>query len=211
MKETRIVLGEVRACMSGKGMRVSGIAARYSNPTVIAVKSANASFQEVLAPGAFRNAVAAKQDTKFLINHDVNRLMGSVAAGTLRLRESANGLEFEADLPESDDGRNAYASIKRGDMSECSFGFNCEAGDDRWDMTDVKGKRMARRTIRNIAELTDVSAVTFPAYGNTSVQARAEQRSEIVIPQEFVVVEEPETDSVEAIERRRQLLNISLL
>jgi hypothetical protein len=50
MKETRIVLGEVRACMSGKGMRVSGIAARYSNPTVIVVKSAKASFQEVLAP-----------------------------------------------------------------------------------------------------------------------------------------------------------------
>jgi hypothetical protein len=50
MKETRIVLGEVPACMSGKGMRVSGIAARYSNPTVIVVKSAKASFQEVLAP-----------------------------------------------------------------------------------------------------------------------------------------------------------------
>jgi HK97 family phage prohead protease len=210
MKETRIVLGEVRACVSGKAMRVAGVAARYSNPTTIGAKNGRNSFREVVLPGAFRNAVAAKQDTKFLINHDPNRLMGSVAAGTLRLRETADGLEFEADLPDSEDGRNAYTSIKRGDMSECSFGFTCDSGDDAWGVVEVSGKRMACRSIKNIAELSDVSAVTFPAYGNTSVQARAEQRSDIEIP-EFVNVEEPETDSVEAIERRRQLLNISLL
>src|SRR5262249_7616398 len=110
---------------------------------------------------------------------------------------------------DSEDGRNAYASIKRGDMSECSFGFTCDEGDDSWDVeTDERGKRMARRTVRNIAVLSDVSAVTFPAYDKTNIHAR-EQRSEVVIPEKFIV--EPETDSIEAIERRRQLLNISLL
>jgi uncharacterized protein len=213
MNETRIVRGEVRCMGDSKAMRVGGVAARYNNPTTIGSKFGKQGFREVLLRGAFRSAVAAKQNTKFLINHNVDRVMGSVAAGTLALRESDQGLEFEATLPESEDGRNAYASIQRGDMSECSFGFNCGPEDEAWDIeTDERGKRMARRTIRNIAELGDVSAVTFPAYGNTSVSARAEQRSEIVIPQEFVIAaEEPETDSVEAIARRRQLLSISLL
>jgi len=193
-------------------MRVSGLAARYNNPTVIGRGGSNLrSFKEVLLKGAFRNAVAEKQDTKFLINHDVNRLMGSVASGTLRLRDTDEGLAFEADLPDSDDGRNAYASIQRGDMRECSFGFDTARGDDEWEMTDddERGK-MALRKIRNVSRLSDVSAVTYPAYSGTNVNARFENRSEIEIPKEFVVVE-PETDSVEAIARRRQLLNIALL
>src|SRR5260370_39959047 len=134
MKETRIVLGSQVRCMGdGKAMRVAGVAARYNNPTVIGAKNARGSFQEVLARGAFRRALAAKQDTKFLINHDVNRLMGSVAARTLRLRESDEGLDFECDFSDSEDCRNAYASIKRGDMSECSFRFTCDEGDATWD------------------------------------------------------------------------------
>src|SRR5580704_17834762 len=107
--ETRIIVGQVRA-VAGKAMRVSGLAARYNSPAKIGKR-----FVEKLAPGAFRSAVQSKQDTKFLINHDANRLMGSVAAGTLRLRETNDGLEFDADLPDTEDARNAYAAIERGD------------------------------------------------------------------------------------------------
>src|SRR5256885_1591529 len=135
--ETRIIRGEVRACgMAGKAMRCSGMAARYSNPTFIgaSVNGKRGGFKEVLLPGAFRSAVSAKQDAKFLINHSPDRLMGSVAAGTLRLRDTNEGLEFEVDFPDSEDARNAYTSIARGDMRECSFGFGCEDGDDEWSL-----------------------------------------------------------------------------
>jgi HK97 family phage prohead protease len=209
--ETRIIVGQVRA-VAGKAMRVSGLAARYNSPAKIGKR-----FVEKLAPGAFRSAVQSKQDTKFLINHDVNRLMGSVAAGTLRLRETNDGLEFDADLPDTEDARNAYAAIERGDMHQCSFGFDCDKEDEQWEMgddPDDRAKRMAHRTIKNIRVLSDVSAVTFPAYSATHVQARSaeeiENRSDVVVPAEFIV-KEPETDSVEAIARRRQLLGISLL
>jgi HK97 family phage prohead protease len=213
LREKRIVYGEVRAVgVAGKAMRVSGMAARYNSPTVIG-RGERGSFKEVLLPGAFRKAVTAKQDTAFLINHDANKLMGRVSSGTLRLRDTDEGLCFDCDFPDTEEARSAYASIQRGDMHGCSFGFGTETGDDEWSVERATGgKAVAVRKIRNVASLNDVSAVTFPAYDGTSVSARFENRSAIMIPKEFEIVEtEDETDSVESIARRRQLLNISLL
>jgi HK97 family phage prohead protease len=219
--ETRIVRGEVRAVgMTGKAMRVSGMAARYNNPTVI--QQGRTAFKEILLPGAFRKAVYAKQDTAFLINHDPNKLLGRVSSGTLRLQDTADGLHFECDFPDTEAARDAYASIQRGDMHGCSFKFATEPGDDEWSVERKADKAVAVRKIRNVAALDDVSAVTFPAYPNTSVNARSgfgdahfefENRSSIVIPAGLVVDEDEidEVDSVEAIARRRQLLNIALL
>jgi len=194
-------------------MRVSGVAAKYNNPTVI--QQGRTSFKEVLLPGAFRKAVDAKQDTAFLINHDRSRLpLGRVSSGTLRLRDAADGLHFECDFPDTEEARSAYVSIQRGDMHGCSFGFGTDTGDDEWSMErGADGKAVAVRKIRNISALEDVSAVTFPAYPNTSVNARSqefENRSAIEIPA-GLIVEEPETDSIEEIERRRRLFNIALL
>jgi len=202
--------------MAGKAMRVSGIAARYNNPTVVQ-KDSKMAFKEVLLPGAFRKAVYAKQDTAFLINHDPNRLLGRVSAGTLRLQDTSEGLSFECDFPDTEAAREAYASIQRGDMHGCSFGFGTEVGDDKWAMErDASGKAVAVRKIHNVSSLQDVSAVTFPAYTNTSVNARSqefENRSSITIPAGLVDIDEEEDgiDSIEAIARRRQLLSISLL
>jgi HK97 family phage prohead protease len=217
--ETRIVRGEIRAVASaGKVMRVSGIAARYNNPTTIG-RGSRTSFREVLLPGAFRKVVDAKQDAAFLINHDRNRLpLGRVSAGTLRLRDTADGLCFDCDFPDTEEARAAYTSIQRGDMHGCSFGFSTEPGDDKWSVDrDSDGKAVAVRKIHNISELEDVSAVTFPAYSGTSVNARSqefENRSAIAIPAGLIVGSDEddfETDNVEMIARRRQLLNISLL
>src|SRR4029077_10491849 len=113
---------EVRAIgAAGKAMRVSGIAARYNSPTIIG-RGSRGPFKEVLLPGAFRKAVDSKQDAAFLINHDPNKLFGRVSAGTLRLRDAADGLHFECDFPDTEEARNAYTSIQRGDMHGCSFG-----------------------------------------------------------------------------------------
>jgi len=211
MSETRIVRGEIRASMAGKAMRVSGIAARYNSPTVIGRRGQGQAFKEVLLTGAFRKAVDAKQDAAFLINHDANKLLGRVSAGTLRLRDSAEGLCFECDFPDTEEARNAYTSIQRGDMHSCSFGFGTDKGDDEWTTeTDERGK-IAVRKIRNVSQLLDVSAMTFPAYDGTHVAARMENLSSVQLPEEFETVEAPETDSTESIVRRRQLLNISLL
>jgi HK97 family phage prohead protease len=208
MTERRIVVCDVRACSTGNApMRVSGMAARYNRPAKITAKVGR--FVERIMPGAFRTAVTGKQDVALLINHDPNRLMARVSSGTLRLYDVDAGLAFDADLPDTEDARSAYAAIKRGDMHQCSFGFG--ACDDDWDVDvdpEDRNVRMARRTIRNIKQLTDVSAVTFPAYTDTSIVARSvEQRSEIIIPKHIIVPEVPDTDEKKT--RRRQLFYLA--
>src|SRR5882762_4668186 len=117
--------------MAGKAMRVSGLAARYMSPTKIATRSGK--FVERIMRGAFSRAVTEKQDVAFLINHDPNRLMARVSSGTLRLRDSDDGLLFDADFSDTDDARAAYASIQRGDMHDCSFSFDPDC-EDAWDI-----------------------------------------------------------------------------
>ncbi|SRR6266404_651636 len=207
--ERRILTGgDIRCMTAGKAMRISGMAARYNSPTKIS--GAKGRFVERLMRGAFSRAINERQDVALLINHDMNRLMARVSSGTLRLHDSEDGLAFDADLPDSEDARNAYASIQRGDMHGCSFGFGeC---DSDWDMTEDpedRTRKMARRTIRDIHQLMDVSPTTFPAYEETSVTARSiEQRSEIVVPDAFIVIPEPVVDSEATRARRRRVLDI---
>jgi len=214
MSEIRIINGDVRCSMgSGKAMRVSGLAARYENPTRIGTRAGK--FLEVIKRGAFRSAIAAKQDTAFLINHDPSRLMARVSAGTLRLKETDEGLLFDADFPDTEEARTAYASIARGDMHDMSFGFDPDVDAD-WDSTEDpedRKVRMARRSIRNFKKVLDVSAVTYPAYPNTSVHARSaaiEQRSEtIVIPEQILIATVTNKDAEKIIERRRRIFDIA--
>ncbi len=176
MNEIRIINGDVRCSMgSGKAMRVSGMAARYDSPTKIGTRAGK--FIEIIKRGAFRSSLAGKQDVAFLINHDPSRLMARVSSGTLRLKETDEGLLFDADFVDSEDARTAYASIQRGDMHQMSFGFDPDVDAD-WDSDsdpDDRKARIARRSIRNFKKLHDVSAVTFPAYPNTSADKDSEK------------------------------------
>jgi len=214
MNEIRIINGDVRCSMgSGKAMRVSGMAARYDSPTKIGTRAGK--FIEVIKRGAFRSSLAAKQDTAFLINHDPNRLMARVSSGTLRLKETDEGLLFDADFPDTEDARTAYAAIQRGDMHQMSFGFDPDVDAD-WD-TDVdpedRKAKIARRSIRNFNKVHDVSAVVFPAYPNTSVHARAavvEQRSEtIIIPEQILIAAVTDKDAEKIMERHRRIFDIA--
>jgi HK97 family phage prohead protease len=116
---------------------------------------------------------------KCLFNHDANIVLGRTSNQTLKLSDSPEGLNFRCQLDENQQShRDLYASIKRGDVDECSFAFNVddEDGDgDSWeDAQDERGQRYKLRTLRSV-NLFDVSAVTNPAYGNgaTSVSARS--------------------------------------
>lgn len=90
--------------------------------------------------------------------------------------EDERGLKFAVRLnPASQSHRDIYASVQRGDISECSFAFMVNDGDDDFDQAkDERGQTFIRRTIKQ-CQLLDVSVVTYPAYDNgaTSVQARS--------------------------------------
>jgi HK97 family phage prohead protease len=171
-RETRSFAGELRAD-GGAKFELSGYAASFNT-----LSRDLGGFRERIAPGAFKRSLAAGTDVKCLFNHDANVVLGRVGNKTLAVSEDARGLKFTCQLnPASQQHRDIYESVKRGDVSQCSFAFQVRSAEDEdWDEDkDERGVRFPRRTIRN-CDLLDVSAVTYPAYSEnnaTSVQARA--------------------------------------
>ena len=127
---------------------------------------------ESVAPGTFLNSLNG--DVRALTNHNSTLVLGRTIAGTLKLREDDIGLWGEVIInPKDSDAVNTYERVKRGDVSQCSFGFRIIKEDTR-----VKDDGSVHWTIRDV-ELYEVSVCTFPAYEATNVQARSEQLAEI--------------------------------
>jgi HK97 family phage prohead protease len=122
-------------------------------------------FVEQAAPGAFAKTIQ-KDDIRALFNHDPNYVLGRTKNGTLRLNEDDKGLAIEIDPPDTQWSRDLQESIRRGDITQMSFGFM--AVKDEWKNEQDK------IPIRTLIEvwLRDVSPVTFPAYPQTSVKVR---------------------------------------
>lgn len=167
--EKRSLCTELRAESQGDEMALVGRACSYN---MLSRDLGN--FREQIAPGAFSRSMSAPDfDCKALFNHDPSQVLGRTANGTLSLSDSASGLNFRVQLnAKSQAHRDLWESVKRGDVSECSFAFTCD--DDEWDSIQQDGATIARRTVKS-ARLLDVSAVTYPAYagGATAVSARS--------------------------------------
>lgn len=130
-------------------------------------------FRERIMPGAFARSLKSGADVKCLFNHDANVVLGRVKSGTLALHDETDGLKFHVQLDRTSSAhRDLYASVKRGDINECSFAFTVAPGGEAFDEVTQNGKRFMRRTISD-ANCIDVSVVTYPAYQNgTFVSAR---------------------------------------
>lgn len=128
---------------------------------------------EKIAPGAFTDSLANGDDVRALREHDPSKILGRTSAGTLNLRETRKGLLSEIQLPDTELGRDTMEAVKRGDLTQMSFGFYTI--DDEWKKEDGKDVRIVKR-----AELFDVSVVAFPAYEDTTVAARAYRNLETV-------------------------------
>ena len=122
---------------------------------------------EQIAPGAFASSLGL--DVRGLINHETRLVLGRTSAGTLSLGEDEIGLYGEIKINEHDsDAMNLYARVQRGDVSQCSFGFDILAE----DYVVSPDGQTCTWTIRDV-RLWEVSVVTFPAYEATSAIARA--------------------------------------
>ncbi len=129
---------------------------------------------ERLAPTAFDAALAdATTDVRALMNHDASLLLGRQSAKTLRLGVDSEGLRFEVDLPDTSYAHDLRTLVARGDITGASFGF--VPGDD--EMSRAPDGRQLR-THTSVAQLIDVSPVTFPAYDEASVKLRSYTFSE---------------------------------
>ena len=121
---------------------------------------------ETIDEDAFNETVDG--DVRALVNHDSTLVLGRTTAGTLTLRVDRTGLWGSILINQSDqDAMNLYERVKRGDVSQCSFGF---------DILDQSTEVMENGTT---VELYEVSVVTFPAYEDTSVIARKKDYEEL--------------------------------
>ena len=127
---------------------------------------------ESVAPGAFDDTLG--DDIRALINHDSSLVLGRNTAHTLELRQDEHGLWGTITInPNDQDAMNLYARVQRGDVDQCSFGFDILSED-----YEVREDGSVHWTIRKV-RLYEVSVCTFPAYEETNVKARSAQRDEI--------------------------------
>ena len=127
---------------------------------------------ESVAQGAFSRTISG--DIRALINHDTTLVLGRTKANTLQLREDAHGLWGHIDINPNDvDAMNLYERVKRGDVDQCSFGFDICSED-----TDIREDGSIHWTIRDV-DLYEVSCCTFPAYEQTNISAREATRDAI--------------------------------
>lgn len=126
---------------------------------------------ESIAPGAFQNSLA--NDVRALTNHDTTLVLGRTKAHTLEISEDSHGLFGRVKInPNDQDAMNLYQRVKRGDVDQCSFGFDITE-----EESSYREDGSAHWTIKDVI-LYEVSCCTFPAYQETSISARSAQRDE---------------------------------
>ncbi|MDM8151640.1 HK97 family phage prohead protease [Priestia megaterium] len=161
-RQTRSLLAELktRAEPETEDMFIEGYFAVFNQATELWPGA----FEE-LATGAFDQTLS--NDIRALINHETTLVLGRNRSGTLELKADSRGLWGKVKINSKDsDAVNLYERVKRGDVDQCSFGFNILQED-----TEFREDGTVKWTIQKV-DLHEVSVCTFPAYEETGVQAR---------------------------------------
>lgn len=172
-KETQHFVFEVRAENNEQyGDYVTGRPIVYNSRTDIG------SFDEIIEAGALDNADL--RDVKFLVNHNTDmiplaRSRNNNANSTMQMTIDGDGMNIRVNLDteNNSEARNLYSAIKRGDIDGMSFMFTVDG--DSWDALE---SNHPTRHINKIGKVFEVSAVTFPAYSETSISARTAETLE---------------------------------
>lgn len=167
-RQTRSLKTELKTRAEGDGgdLIIEGYFAVFGRETELWPGA----FEEI-ASSAFDNTLS--NDIRALINHETRLVLGRNKSGTLELRTDSYGLWGRIKInPNDTDAMNLYERVKRGDVDQCSFGFNIVREDTEW-----RDDGTVKWTIQEV-DLHEVSVVTFPAYEDTGVLARQKQVEE---------------------------------
>lgn len=147
-------------------------------PIVYGSKTNIGYFDEIIERGALDNADLT--DVRFLVNHNrsgipLARSRRNNGNSTMQLIPDENGLgiKVKLDVENNAEAKSLYSAVKRGDITGMSFMFSVDK--DEWD--DVDSEHPTRH-IRSIKSVVEVSAVTFPAYDSTEINARSKEALE---------------------------------
>lgn len=166
--ERRNYCFEVRAEQNEQhGNIITGRPVVYSRETDI-----GGWFSEIIEPGALDGTDLS--DVRFLVNHDLSKIplarsRNNTENSTMQLSIDGEGLSIRVtlDTENNGDARALYSAVNRGDITGMSFMFSIS--DERWEDEETD---YPKRHILKIASIVEVSAVTFPAYTDTEINAR---------------------------------------
>ena len=170
-KETRSFICEVRAEQDEQhGAYITG------TPIVFDQRTDMGWYEEVISRMALDGCDL--KDVRFLVGHNTRgiplaRSRNNNENSTMQLIVTDNGMDVRVNLDTENnaEARALYSVVKRGDISGMSFMFLADIEKDDWEN---KNTDYPRRTINSIVRVLEVSAVAFPAYPQTSIQAASE-------------------------------------
>jgi HK97 family phage prohead protease len=180
--------GEKRGLVSGR-------------PVVLNSRTDLGFCDEVIDSGAL--AKTDLSDVRLCLNHDTSyvyaRSRNNNGSSTMQISTDALGLSFEAelDIENSPAAQDYYSAISRGDIDKMSFMFTI----DGYEWENLESDHPTRH-ITSIGKIFEISAVTFPAYQSTSIEARNSEelesiRSELESAREQLRKEPPDGDNIE--------------
>jgi Escherichia/Staphylococcus phage prohead protease len=147
-------------------LQIEGYFALYENETELFD-----GVYEIITKGAFDNTLG--NDIRALWNHNTQYVLGRNKSGTLEIKTDDKGLYGVVKLPKTQYAQDLYNLVQRGDVDQASFGFNIL--DEELEELASGGYRFRLKEV----DLHEISVVTFPAYENTSISARAKQIEDI--------------------------------
>lgn len=157
---------EVRAEETEAGNIITGRPIVYNSRTDLGW------FDEIIEPGALNNTDLT--DVRFLVNHDVSKIplarsRKNTSNSTMQLTTDNEGLGIRVtlDTENNSEAKALYSAVQRGDISGMSFMFSIR--DEEWEDLDSDHPT---RHVKDISTVVEVSAVTFPAYESTEINAR---------------------------------------
>ena len=167
MKEIRTFNFEVRAEQDEQhGNILTG------RPIVYDARTDLGWYDEIIEKGALTDTDL--RDVRFLVNHNTDmiplaRSRNNNANSTMQMSVDDEGMAIRVDLDieNNAEAKSLYSAVERGDIDGMSFMFTVDG--DKWDDIDSDHPT---RTITKIQRVLEVSAVTFPAYQQTSISAR---------------------------------------
>ena len=168
-KETRAFMFEVRAEQNEQhGTFITGTPIVFNQSTDLGW------YEETIDAEALMETDL--KDVRFLIGHNTSmiplaRSRNNNEKSTMQMVVTDRGMEIRVDLDTENnaEARALYSAVKRGDMSGMSFMFTVDK--DSWSDIDTE---KPKRTIMSIRKVFEVSAVAFPAYEGTDIQAASE-------------------------------------
>lgn len=133
-------------------------------------------FAEVIDKGALDKADL--KDVRFCVNHDLSKIplarsRNNNENSTMQMTVDSEGMyiRVKLDTENNKDAAALYSAINREDITGISFAFTIDGFE--WENLESD---YPTRHITSIGRVFEVSAVTFPAYEDTSIEIAARDK-----------------------------------